>query len=102
MSPRHLGCAVVVTRSFARIHESNLKKQGILPLTFVNPADWEKVREDDEISVAGALAIEPDKGVAVTLHHADGSEESVPAKHSCNAEQILWIKAGGALNLLRQ
>jgi aconitate hydratase len=102
MSPRHLGCAVVITRSFARIHESNLKKQGILPLTFANPADWEKVREDDEISVAGALAIEPDKGVAVTLHHADGSEEIVPAKHSCNAEQIAWIKAGGALNLLRQ
>jgi aconitate hydratase len=102
MSPRHLGCGVVITRSFARIHESNLKKQGILPLTFANPADWEKVREDDEISVAGALAIEPDKGVALTLHHSDGTEENVPAKHSCNAEQIAWIKAGGALNLLRQ
>jgi aconitate hydratase len=102
MSPRHLGCAVVITRSFARIHESNLKKQGILPLTFANPADWEKVNEDDEISVAGALAIEPDKGVALTLHHSDGTDETIPARHSCNAEQIAWIKAGGALNLLRQ
>jgi len=102
MSPRHLGCAVVITRSFARIHESNLKKQGILPLTFANPADWARVREDDEISVPGALAIEPGRGVTLVLHHSDGSEEKIEAKHSCNAEQIGWIKAGGALNLLRQ
>jgi aconitate hydratase len=103
MSPRHLGCAVVLTRSFARIHESNLKKQGILPLTFANPADWEKVREDDQVSVPSApLGIVPGKDIEVTLHHSDGSEETVVAKHSCNADQISWIKAGGALNLLRQ
>ena len=102
MSPRHLGAAVVITRSFARIHESNLKKQGILPLTFADPADWAKVREDDEISVPGALDITPGKNVSVVLHHSDGSEETVEAKQSCNADQISWIKAGGALNLLRK
>jgi aconitate hydratase len=102
MSPRHLGCAAVLVRSFARIHESNLKKQGILPLTFSNPDDWMKVREDDEISIPDALTIEPGKAVEVILHHKDGSDEAVTAKQSCNAEQIAWIKAGGALNLLRQ
>ena len=102
MSPRHLGCAVVITRSFARIHESNLKKQGILPLTFADAADWTKVREDDEISVPGALDIVPGKNLTLTLHHSDGSEESIEAKQSCNAEQIAWLKAGGALNLLRR
>ncbi|MFN2426335.1 MAG: aconitate hydratase [Candidatus Binatia bacterium] len=101
MSPRHLGCAVVITRSFARIHESNLKKQGILPLTFANPEDWTKVREDDEISVPGALSLAPGRSLQVTLHHSDGSEEEIQARHSCNAEQIGWIRAGGALNLLR-
>ncbi|HXC49323.1 MAG TPA: aconitate hydratase [Candidatus Limnocylindrales bacterium] len=102
MSPRHLGCAVVLTRSFARIHESNLKKQGILPLTFANAADWAKVRDDDEISVPGALEISPGRPTDVVLHHKDGSEETIAANHSCNAEQIGWIRAGGALNLLRQ
>jgi len=101
MSPRHLGCAVVITRSFARIHESNLKKQGILPLTFANPNDWNKVREDDEMSVPEALAIAPGRTVQMILHHSDGTEEEIQAKHSCNAEQIGWIQAGGALNLLR-
>ncbi|HEY2774379.1 MAG TPA: aconitate hydratase [Candidatus Binatia bacterium] len=102
MSPRHLGAAVVLTRSFARIHESNLKKQGILPLTFVDTADWAKVRDDDEISVPGALEIQPGRAVDVILHHSDGRDEKITAKHSCNAEQIGWIKAGGALNLLRK
>jgi len=102
MSPRHLGGAVVVTRSFARIHESNLKKQGIIPMTFVNAADYEKVREDDEISIPGALDIKPGSAVTMVLHHKDGSEERVPLKHSFNAEQIRWLQAGGALNLLRK
>ncbi|MFN2377903.1 MAG: aconitate hydratase [Candidatus Binatia bacterium] len=102
MSPRHLGCAVVITRSFARIHESNLKKQGILPLTFADAADWAKVREDDEISAPGALQIQPGVNTTLVLHHADGSEETIAARHSCNAEQIAWIQAGGALNLLRK
>ncbi|MBI5503577.1 MAG: aconitate hydratase [Deltaproteobacteria bacterium] len=102
MSPRHLGCAVVVTRSFARIHESNLKKQGILPLTFANSSDYEKVREDDEVSVPGALAITPGSAVTMVLHHKDGSEEEVALSHSFNADQIRWLQAGGALNLLRR
>jgi len=102
MSPRHLGCAVVVTRSFARIHESNLKKQGILPMTFADPADYDKVREDDEVSIPGALAIKPGSSVTMVLHHKDGSQEEVPLTHSFNAEQIRWLKAGGALNLLRK
>jgi aconitate hydratase len=102
MSPRHLGAAVVLVRSFARIHESNLKKQGILPLTFASASDWEKVREDDEFSLPDALGIAPGKDVTLVLHHKDGTDEKIEAKHSCNAEQIGWIRAGGALNLLRQ
>ncbi len=102
MSPRHLGCAVVITRSFARIHESNLKKQGILPLTFSNPSDYEKVREDDELSIPGALAITQGSSVTLVLNHKDGSEEKVALAHSFNAEQIRWLQAGGALNLLRK
>jgi len=101
MSPRHLGCAVVLVRSFARIHESNLKKQGILPLTFVDGADWTRVREDDEISVPQALAIAPGRNTTVVLHHSDGTDEPIQTRHSCNTEQIGWIRAGGALNLLR-
>ncbi|HYC01456.1 MAG TPA: aconitate hydratase [Candidatus Limnocylindrales bacterium] len=101
MSPRHLGCAVVLTRSFARIHESNLKKQGILPLTFSNPADYDRVREDDELSIPAAFTIAPGKPLLMLLHHRDGSEDRIEVRHSCNAEQIGWIQAGGALNLLR-
>ncbi|MCS5637195.1 MAG: aconitate hydratase [Myxococcota bacterium] len=102
MSPRHLGGAAVITRSFARIHESNLKKQGVLPLVFSDPADYEKVLETDRISLRGLAALEPDVPVTVTLHHEDGSEESFMATHTLNDEQIEWFKAGSALNLLRQ
>jgi aconitate hydratase len=101
MSPRWLGAGAILVRSFARIHESNLKKQGLLPLVFSDPGDWTKVREDDEISIEGAADIAPGKPVAAVLHHADGSTERISLKHSLNAEQILWMKAGGALNLLR-
>ena len=102
MSPRHLGGAAVITRSFARIHESNLKKQGVLPLTFSDPADYEKVLETDRISLTGLAALAPDSEVTVTLHHEDGSEESFTTIHTLNDEQIEWFKAGSALNLLRQ
>ncbi len=100
MCPRHLGAAAIVTRSFARIHESNLKKQGLLPLTFANPADYDKVREDDRVSVTGLSSFTPGKQLSITLHHSDGKTDTFPVNHSFNAEQIEWFKAGSALNLL--
>ncbi len=101
MSPRWLGCRAVVVRSFARIHETNLKKQGILPLTFVEPADWEKVREDDRVTIEGVASIAPGKNLTLVLNHADKSVERVPVKHTFSAEQLEWFKAGSALNLIR-
>jgi len=101
MSPRWLGAGAIIVRSFARIHESNLKKQGVLPLVFANSADYEKVREDDEISLEKVFDIAPGTPVTALLHHRDGSEERITLKHSCNAEQIEWFRAGAALNLLR-
>jgi aconitate hydratase len=101
MSPRHLGAAAVIVRSFARIHESNLKKQGILPLTFADPADYDKVRETDRVSVLGLAGLAPGKDLAVVLHHEDGSEDRVAVKHTLNAEQIGWFRAGSALNVIK-
>jgi len=101
MSPRHLGAAAVIVRSFARIHESNLKKQGVLPLTFENPADYEKVRETDRISIQGLARLAPDEPLTVVLHHEDGTRESFQVKHTLNPEQIGWFRAGAALNILR-
>jgi len=102
MSPRHLGAAAVIVRSFARIHESNLKKQGVLPLTFANPGDYEKVQETDRISVIGLSAIAPDQPLTVVLSHTDGSSDRIEVQHTLNDEQIGWFKAGSALNLLRE
>ena len=101
MCPRHLGAAAVIVRSFARIHESNLKKQGVLPLTFVDPADYEKVLETDRVSIHGLTTLAPDRNLTVTLHHQEGGEESFEVAHTLNEEQIDWFKAGSALNLLR-
>jgi len=101
MSPRFLGAAAVIVRSFARIHETNLKKQGVLPLTFVNPDDYEKVLETDRISVEDLESIKPGATVTATLHHEDGSAEPVQLAHTLNADQISWFRAGSALNLLR-
>jgi aconitate hydratase len=100
MSPRHLGAAAVIVRSFARIHETNLKKQGVLPLVFANTADYDKVREDDTLSLEGLDRLAPGSTVSAVLHHADGSSDHVPLKHSLNAEQIAWWTAGSALNSL--
>jgi aconitate hydratase len=100
MCPRHLGAAAVLVKSFARIHETNLKKQGILPLTFANPADYEKVQEDDKVSVLGLKDLAPGKEVTVVFKHKDGSEDKIQAKHSMNHDQIEWFKAGSALNLM--
>jgi aconitate hydratase len=102
MEPRYLNGAAVITRSFARIHETNLKKQGILPLTFVNPADYDKVREDDTISLAGLKNLAPGRNLQGILHHSDGKEDRIELRHSLSAEQIEWFKAGSALNLLKR
>lgn len=102
MSPRFLGCAVVITKSFARIHETNLKKQGLLPLTFADSKDYDKVKEDDRISVVNLKNLKPAAPVAVILYHKDGSEEKIETRHSLSAEQVEWFKAGGALNLIKQ
>ena len=101
MSPRFLGCAAVITRSFARIHETNLKKQGVLPLTFADPSDYDKVQEEDRISVLGLANLEKGAPLIVVLHHANGNEETITVNHSLSEEQIGWFKAGGALNLIR-
>jgi aconitate hydratase len=100
MSPRFLGCAAVIVRSFARIHESNLKKQGILPLTFADPADYEKVQERDRVSVVGLKQLAVGRPVSVVLHHEDGSEDRIETHHTLNADQIGWFRAGSALNVL--
>ena len=102
LSPRHLGAAAIIVRSFARIHESNLKKQGLLALTFQDPADYDRIREDDRVSLTGLKGIAPGKPVDCTLHHADGSTETLELRHTLNEGQIEWFKAGSALNLVRQ
>ncbi len=101
MSPRHLGAAAVIVRSFARIHESNLKKQGILPLTFADPADYDKVRETDRVSLDGLAGLAPGKDIAATLHHDDGTADRIVLRHTLNAEQIGWFRAGSALNVIK-
>jgi aconitate hydratase len=102
MSPRLLGAAAVITRSFARIHESNLKKQGVLPLVFADPADFDRVQATDRISVTGLAGLAPQSTVEIVLYHRDGSRERLPTRHSLNDEQVEWFKAGSALNVLRQ
>ena len=102
MSPRFLGCAAVVVRSFARIHEANLKKQGVLAFTFADPSDWEMVEEDDGLALEGLEALAPGSQATLVLRHADGGENRCPLHHTLNDEQIAWWKAGSALNFLRQ
>jgi aconitate hydratase len=100
MSPRFLGAAAIIAKSFARIHETNLKKQGVLPLTFANAADYDKVQETDRISLIGLSGLRPKQPVTAVLHHADGREETITLQHSMTEEQIRWFRAGSALNLL--
>ncbi|QLH03445.1 aconitate hydratase [Nitrosopumilus cobalaminigenes] len=101
MTPRFLGCAAVITKSLARIHETNLKKQGILALTFSNPDDYEKILEDDKISLLDLKNIQPDKQVKCVISHSDGIKDEIMLNHSYNQAQIEWFKAGSALNVLR-
>jgi aconitate hydratase A / 2-methylisocitrate dehydratase len=102
MEPRHLGVRAVLVKSFARIHETNLKKQGMLGLTFQNKSDYELVREGDLIDILGLKELAPGKTLEIRLHHKDGTEDSFKANHTLNNNQILWFKAGSALNLIKQ
>jgi len=101
MTPRYLGCAAVITKSLARIHETNLKKQGILALTFRNPDDYNKILEDDKISLVDLSELEPDKQVKCFISHNDGSKEEIFLNHSYSKSQLEWFKTGSALNVLR-
>ena len=102
MEPRHLGVRAILVKSFARIHETNLKKQGMLALTFANKEDYEKVQEDDAIDITGLTTFAPGKPLTVVLHHKDGSTDNIVVNHTYNEQQILWFKAGGALNVIRK
>lgn len=102
MEPRFIGVKAVIVKSFARIHETNLKKQGLLGLTFVNPADYEKVRQDDKVDIKGLDTMAPGKNLTVVLRHSDGTEDSFEVAHTYNKAQISWVNAGSALNKIRE
>jgi aconitate hydratase len=102
MEPRFLGVRVVLVRSFARIHETNLKKQGMLGLTFANKADYDKIQEDDTFDILGLKDFAPGKALTVVAHHADGSKDNILVNHTYSPVQIEWFKAGSALNLIKQ
>ena len=102
MEPRFLGVKAVIVKSFARIHQTNLKKQGMLALTFINPDDYEKVRQDDLIDILGFDEFEPGKNLTVVLHHSDGTEDRFEVEQTYNQAQIAWVKAGSALNKIRK
>ncbi len=100
MEPRFLGAKAIVVKSFARIHETNLKKQGILPLTFANPADYDKVQEDDKIDIIGVKELKPGSQLKMIMKHKDGTTDEAILNHTMNENQIEWFKAGSALNLI--
>jgi aconitate hydratase len=102
MEPRYLNVKAVIVKSFARIHETNLKKQGVLTLTFEDKADYGKIREDDRIDITGLKDFAPGRLLQVVLNHSDGTKETFNAKHSYNTAQIAWFRAGSALNLIRK
>ncbi len=102
MEPRHLGVRAVLVKSFARIHETNLKKQGMLALTFDNKADYEKFREDDNIDIVGLTSFAPNKKLTLALQHSDGTSDEISVNHSYNEQQIEWFKEGAALNIIRR
>ncbi len=101
MEPRHLGVRAILVKSFARIHETNLKKQGMLALTFANNADYDKILEDDTFDINGLNEFAPGKQLSICLNHANGSKETIMVNHTYNQQQIEWFKAGGALNIIR-
>ena len=101
MQPRHLGVRAVLVKSFARIHETNLKKQGVLAITFADPEDYEQIQEDDTVDVVGLADLTPGAALTLVLHHSDGSTDEFPVNHTYNEGQIEWFKAGSALNLIK-
>ncbi len=101
MEPRHLGVRAVLVKSFARIHETNLKKQGMLGLTFADKSDYDKIKEDDVIDINGLTKFAPNTPLTLVLNHADGTKDEIKANHTYNEQQIEWFKAGGALNIIR-
>ena len=101
MEPRHLGVRAILVKSFARIHETNLKKQGMLGLTFADANDYDRILEDDIIDITGLKDFAPEKPLTIVLHHTDGNTESFSVNHTYNEQQIEWFKAGGALNIIR-
>ncbi|XP_041977985.1 probable aconitate hydratase, mitochondrial [Aricia agestis] len=102
LEPRHLGGRAIITKSFARIHETNLKKQGLLPLTFANAADYDKIKPDDKISLLGLKDLAPGKQVECEIKHKDGKTERIKLNHSMNEQQISWFRAGSALNRMKE
>ncbi len=102
MEPRYLGVKAIVVKSFARIHQTNLKKQGMLALTFANPADYEKVRQDDLVDILGFENFNPESQIKIRLRHADGTEDTFDVLHGYNAQQAEWVRAGSALNKIRE
>jgi aconitate hydratase len=102
MEPRFRGCRAVLTRSFARIHETNLKKQGVLALTFADPATYDEIGEDDRISIIGLADLAPDVPVNCAVHRPDGTTLDFKANHTMNEVQIQWFRAGSALNIIRR
>ncbi len=96
-----MGCRAVIVRSFARIHETNLKKQGVLPLTFADPADYDKVRGDDLVNISNVGAIEDGGSPTITLRHTDGTTDTIETKNTLSREQFEWFRAGSALNKIR-
>jgi len=101
MEPRHLGVRAILVKSFARIHETNLKKQGMLGLTFANKEDYDKIQEDDTFDILGLTTFAPGKPLTVVVNHKDGSRDEITVNHTYNQQQIEWFKAGGALNVIR-
>lgn len=101
LEPRHLGGRAIIVKSFARIHETNLKKQGLLPLTFANPEDYNKIQPDDKVSLLGLKDLTPGKPVDCQITHSDGSKEMITLNHTMNDGQIDWFKAGSALNHMK-
>jgi aconitate hydratase len=102
MEPRHLGVRAILVKSFARIHETNLKKQGMLALTFNDKNDYDKIQEDDTIDIEGLTSFTPGQPLTIVLHHSDGSVDKISVNHTYNQQQIEWFKAGGALNIIRK
>ena len=102
MEPRHLGVRAILVKSFARIHETNLKKQGMLGLTFIDKNDYDKIQEDDTISIEGLTSFTPGKPLSIVLSHLDGTTDTFNVNHTYNQQQIEWFKAGGALNIIRK